>query len=163
MAVNCLAVAVNVALVDPAATATVAGTVRFAELDDRLTLTPVEALTVTVHVLAAPGDKAAGAHPRLLIVGAEPGTLTVPPAPLIVMLLPVGEAPSGLTTPIDAALLPESVTVTAATAPSPIVVEFIPHAMQVYPLAPAAHVTLFPADERAVPAATLKLETAVAE
>ena len=151
------------AVVEPAGIATEDGTVRFAELDDRLMLTPVEALTVTVHVLAAPGDKAAGAHPRLLIVGAEPGTLTVPPAPVIVIPLPAGEAPSGLTTPIVAALLPESVTVTVATAPSPMVVEFIPHAMQVYPLAPAAHVTLFPADERAVPAATLKLETAVGE
>ena len=163
LAVNCLAVAAKVALVDPAGTATEDGTVRLVELDDRLTLTPVEALTVTVQVLAAPGERVDGAHPRLLIVGAETGTLTVPPVPVIVMLPPAGAAPSGLATPIAAALLPASVTVTAATSPSPIVVAFIPDAMQVYPLAPAAQATLFPADERAAPAVTLKLETAVAE
>src|SRR5579872_3320103 len=162
-AVNCFAVAGKVALLDPAGTLTEAGTVRFAELDDRLTVAPADVLTVTVHVLDPPGDKLAGVQLTALTAGADRGTLTVPPALVIVIPLPAADAPRGLMTLIVAAVLPASVTVTVATTPSPIVVAFIPHAMHMYPLAPVAQVRLFPAAESAGPAATVRLETADAE
>jgi len=161
-AVNCFAIAENVALLEPAATLTDAGTVRLVELDDKVTLAPVDALSVTVHVLDAPGARLTGAHVRLLTVVEATG-VTVPPVLVMLMLVPVGEAPRTLVTLIDAVLLPESVTVTAAMTPSPIVVAFIPAAIQVYPPAPLAQVRVLPAADSAAPAVALKLETAAEE
>jgi hypothetical protein len=132
-AVNGLAAATNIVLVVPAGIVTEAGTVRFPELDVRLTVAPVEALTVTVHVLEAAGPSVTGAHTRVLtetVVPTVPTTLTVPPVPVTEISDPVAEAPSALTTPIVAALLPASVTVKVATTPSPTVAAFIPQAMQ---------------------------------
>jgi hypothetical protein len=59
-------------------------------------------------------------------------------------------------------VLPESVTATVATIPSLMVVVFIPQATQTYPLELPSQLTLFPADTNAVPALTLRLETAAA-
>ncbi len=162
LAVNCFAVATKLALADPDGIVTEPGTVRFAELDVRLTVAPLEALTVTVHVLDAPGDKVAGTHPTLLTVVPAVARLTVPPVLVMVMPLPVGEAPRPLTRPIVAPLAPDSVTATVAIIPSPMAVAFIPEAMQIYPLAPPAQVTVLPADDNAAPAVTLRLETAAA-
>ena len=131
LAVNCLAVATNVALADPEGTVTDAWTGRFAELDARLTVGPLEALTVTVHVLDAPGDNIDGEHTMLLIVGTETGPDTVPPVVTIVIPSPAVEAPKPFARPIVAELVPESVTVTVATIPLAIVVAFIPYAMHV--------------------------------
>src|SRR5580692_2309026 len=51
-AVNWVAVATNVALVEPLGTVTELGTRRLPELDARLIVAPADPLTVTVHVLA---------------------------------------------------------------------------------------------------------------
>ena len=56
------AVAVNVAVVAPAATVTVAGTVKAAALLDRLTVAPPVFDTVAVQVELAPGPRLAGAQ-----------------------------------------------------------------------------------------------------
>ena len=78
LAVNCLAVAAKVALVDPAGMATEDGTVRLAEVDDRLTLETVEALTVTVQVLAAPGESAVGVQASELTAGRAASAMVAP-------------------------------------------------------------------------------------
>ena len=157
-----MAVALKVAVVDPEATLTEAGTVRLAELEDRFTVAPDEALTVTVQVLDPPGDKLAGVHTRLLTVTGVTAVVTVPPVPVIEMPVPEGAAPSTLVTPMDA-VLPESVTATVATTPSAMVVAFIPSAMQVYPFVPMAQVTLLPTADNAGPVMAVKFETAAAE
>src|SRR5579883_1515462 len=63
---NCCAVATNVVVAEPLATATEAGTDRFPEFDERLTVAPVEPLSVTVQVLVPPGASEDGEHPKLL-------------------------------------------------------------------------------------------------
>ncbi len=160
--VNSAAVAVNVAVVEPLGTLTTAGTLRSPEVDARLTLTPVEVLTVTVHVLDAPGARFAGMHARLLMAGRTP---TEPPVPVIPMPLPAAEAASGLLTAIAAALFPNRLIVTVAITPSPITLELKPDATHVYPLAPFAQASDLPADaaDSAGPAATFKIERALAE
>lgn len=159
-AVNCFADTRKVELVAPVGTVTEAGMVRLVELEPRFTEAPVEPLTVTVHVLEAPGASVAGAHTRLLAVSGTAVILTDPPVLVVVMPLPAAEAPKLLISPIVAPLLPDSVTVTVAMLPSPIVVAFIPHAMQIYPLAPPEQVTLLPAAVSAGPAVTVRLDTA---
>ena len=126
LAVNCAAVATNVALVEPLGTVTELGTGRLPELDARPIVVPVDPLTVSVHVLAPPGATVAGVHEILLRVTAGALMPTVPPVPVTAIPLPAAEAAIGFVSPIAAALLPESVTDTVAMTPSPIVVAFIP-------------------------------------
>ena len=126
LVVNCVAVATNVVLVEPLGTVTELGTGRLPELDARLIVAPVDPLTVTVHVLAPPGATVAGVHEILLRVTAVAPTPTVPPVPVTAIPLPAADAAIGLVSPIAAALLPESVTVTVAMTPSAIALEFIP-------------------------------------
>jgi hypothetical protein len=161
-AVNCVAVAVKLALEDPLGIVTDEGTVRLAELEARLTTAPLEPLNVTVHVLAAPGARLVGAHVRALTVTAAVLSPRVAPVAAVVITVPVAETPKLLVSPMDAAVLPESFTTTVATTPSPIVVVFTPEAMQEYPLAVPAHTRLLAAASKAPPAVTLKLETAPA-
>jgi hypothetical protein len=131
------------------------------ELDARFTVAPVEALIPTEQVLDAPGARVVGMHARLLtVVGAV--MLTLPPVVVTGMPLALGEAPKPLTRPIVAPLLPESVTETVPTNPSPMVVAFTPHATHTYPLAVPLQFTVLPADSNAAPALTLRLETAAA-
>jgi hypothetical protein len=162
LAVNALAAAANVALADPTGTVTVAGTVRLAELDFRLTVAPVMALTVTVHELEALGAKVVGAHARLLSVMAGAVTPIVPPVAVTAIGSPAAVEPIAFVRLTVAPLLPDRVTLTVATLPLAIVVAFIPYATQMYPAAPPEHVTDLPAAVRAVPAVTLTLETAAA-
>jgi hypothetical protein len=151
-------VARNVATLDPAGTVTEAGTVRLAALDARFTVAPLEALTVTVHALEAPGPKVDGEHTSAVAVTVAVGTLTSPPVRVSGRTLPSAAAPTPLIRPIEALLLPERVPVKAATTPLEIGVAFIPHAMHVYEPDAPAQLTLFPAADRADPAATFRLE-----
>jgi hypothetical protein len=58
---------------------------------------------------------------------------------------------------IGTVLLPDGVTDRVATTPSEMAVEFNPQAIQVYEFTPAAQDTVLPAEDKAGPAATVKL------
>jgi hypothetical protein len=62
-----------------------------------------------------------------------------------------------------ALLYPESVRVILATVPSAIVLALVPAATQIYPLVVLVQIRVLPAAARAVPATTLRLETAAVE
>jgi hypothetical protein len=131
LAVNCVAVALNVAVVEPLPTVTDAGTGKLLELEDRFTVAPVGPLTVTVHVLVVPGPIVAGRQEMPLTVTGGVLTLTVPPVAVAVIPLPLADAPKALVSPMAAPLLPDNVTATVATTPSLMVVVFIPYATQI--------------------------------
>ena len=128
---NWPAVAGKVATLAPAGTVTEAGTVRYAELDARLTVAPVEALTVTLQVLEAPGAKVDGEHTMEVAVTVGVAMFTVPPEAVSGSVLPVEEAPDTLIKPIDALLVPVNVAVRVAAIPSVIALAFMPDATHV--------------------------------
>ena len=114
------AVAVKVAVVALAETATEPGTVNAALLLDSETVPPPVPLIVTVQVDVPPEFRLPGAHDTLLSVGGAPPPITMlPPEPDAVMATPFGSAADTLDTAMftvpDA--LPESVTVTTAATP----------------------------------------------
>ena len=112
-------VAVKVAEVLPEPISTDPGTVRKALLSVRATVTPPDGATPlrrTVHVDWASDPREVGL--QLNCVRPEPVTVTVPPVAWMEIGLAVGEAPSGLVTPIVAPVaLADVVTVTTATTP----------------------------------------------
>jgi hypothetical protein len=148
------AVARNVPLTEPEGIVTEAGTVRLAELELRPMAPPPDPLRVTVHVLEVPGVKVPGLHAMELSATATP---TVPPVPVIAIASPAGETPRLLPMVIGTVLLPDGVTDRVATTPSEMAVEFNPQAIQVYEFTPAAQDTVLPAEDKAGPAATVKL------
>ncbi len=164
--VNVPAVAVNTALLDPAAIVTVAGKLIIAVVEIMLTtapLGPALPLRLTVHAVELAGPSEAGEHAMLLIAGAAPPTETEPPAALTETPSPAGDAPRALITPIAAVVEPaDRVAETVATTPLPIPVEFIPAATQTSLPEFAEQVIDFPAAVSAGPAATERLETLVA-
>lgn len=124
------AAAVNVALADPAATLTEAGTVIDVLLDDNATVAPVVPLRPTVQILDPPEPTVAGEHAKLLIVN-EPAATTEPPAPVTEMLLALGPAPMALVMPIaDVPAAGDVVTRTVATTPLAMLASVMPAAMQ---------------------------------
>jgi hypothetical protein len=121
------AVAVKVAVVDPAATATDPGTVSAAALLDSVTVPPPVFVSVTVHVLAPPLLSVAGAQLNPAKIGSAAGAVTVPPVPLMDSACPSSVAPSVLVTPMVVLATPVAiVTVTTATTPFCIREEFKP-------------------------------------
>jgi hypothetical protein len=132
-----LLVAGNVALLEPAATVTDAGTPRIVVLEVRLTLTPLilpapaVPLRLTVQTLEACWPSEVGEHARLLIVNPVP-TEIAPPAALTAMPSAAGDAPSALLMPIDVPVPPvDRPAETVATTPSPIVPASMPTVKQV--------------------------------
>lgn len=128
--------ALNVAEVDPAATVIEAGRVSAGLLlESAIVAFPLGAApeSVTVHVDVAPEPKVLGEHCKLPILTWDDRTETVPPVPLTIVTLPVGDAPAvpvreiGSTEPLVA--MPRA-TVAVATVPLPIGVAFIPLATQ---------------------------------
>ena len=112
--------AANVAVVLPAPTGTVLGTVNAAALSDNETTTPpagANELSVTVHVDDPPVPRDAGAHLRALRVGGGgAAAVTVPPTPFIVSEVPPGETPNVSVTLIAVLATPGAiVTLTTAT------------------------------------------------
>lgn len=158
MVLNWPAVATKVALVAPVGTVTAAGSVKFGELDVNVTVAPLVALIVTVHVLVPPAIKVAGEHEILLMVAVGAVALTVPPVPVNGMAVPSGAAPSPLIMPIAALLLPDRVAVTVAAIPLAIVFAFMPDAIQVYAPELLAQVIALPAEARTGPVDTLRPE-----
>ena len=94
--VNEPAVAVKVALLDPEATVTEAGTVSAELLEDSATLAPVVPLRLTVHVLEPPDPTGFGVHVKLLTVNdpTDPATMIDPPDSLVETASPAGDAPN---------------------------------------------------------------------
>ena len=152
------AVAMNVAVVDPVATATDPGTVSAAVLLDSVTVAPPVFVSVTVHVLVPPLLNVAGVQFKPAKVGSA-GTVTVPPVPLTDSACPSSVAPSVLVTPmLVLATPPAMVTVTSATTPFCIREEFKPASRHRYVPELEEQLIDFPA-ATAVPAATALIET----
>src|ERR1039457_1760963 len=120
------AVAVKVAVVDPAATATDPGTVSAAVLLDSATVPPPAFVSVTVQLLMPPLPSVAGVQLKPAKVGGA-GAVTVPPVPLMDSACPSSVAPCALVTPMVVLATPAAiVTVTTATTPFCIREEFKP-------------------------------------
>ena len=130
---NVPAVAVNVALLDPEAIMTDAGTVMVGVFELRPTLTPPEPampLRLAVQTLELPGASEFGTHARLLIVNGAT-TEIEPPVAVIETPAAVEDAPSALATPIVAVpTVADIETETVATDPLRILALFIPVATQ---------------------------------
>lgn len=123
----------NVALLDPEATFTDAGTVTMVVLELMPTLTPpapAAPLRLTVQTLELPGPSELGTHARPLTVSGAP-TVIDPPVAVTGTPSPPGDAPSALVSPI--VVVPKTadiVTETVATMPLKIIVLFMPVATQ---------------------------------
>jgi len=129
LVVKAVAVAENVALVEPAATATEAGTPRLALSEDSPTAAPPEPLSVTVQVVEAEGARAFEPHERLLGTSetGAPGMLMLPPLPPTLTAELSAAAPSVPVTPMATVETPDAgVTDTTATGPLGMEVVFIP-------------------------------------
>ena len=125
------AVAVNVAVVFPAPTATVAGTLNAPTLLDSVTVAPPVFDTVTVHVELPPEPRLPGVHVRPLRTGGLGAAVTTPPAPVIVIASAAALAPSALITLIAALPVPAAIeTLTAATTPFCMTLAFKPDSTQ---------------------------------
>jgi hypothetical protein len=157
------AVAVKVAVVDAAATATDPGTVSADVLLDSVTVPPPVFVSVTVHVLAPLLLSVAGVQLKPASVGSA-GAVTVPPVPLMDRACPSSVAPSALVTPMVVLATPVAmVTVTTATTPFCIREEFNPASRHLYVPELGEQLIDFPA-VTAVPVATaLIATTSVAE
>jgi len=130
------AVAVNVAVVAPTATVVLAGTLSspLLLLNDTVTEDgPAAFDNVTVHEAEVLELRLAGEQFNWLVVGgAEPVAVAVPPDALVLMAPPDIVAPSAPETPTGAELAPPaSVTVTVATVPFAMRLELMPLAMQI--------------------------------
>jgi hypothetical protein len=124
------AVAVNVAVVAPAATETDAGTVANALLLESATVPPPVRDRVTVHVLAVPELKEDGAQLKPVTFGTA-ADVTVPPVPVSARDCPSGDAAMVSAIPSMTVLDADgdSVTVMEATTPFCIVFAFNPATM----------------------------------
>jgi hypothetical protein len=150
------AVAVNVAVVDPAATAADPGTASAAVLLDSVTVPPPVFESVTVQVLVPPLPSVDGVQLKPAKV-VSAGTVTVPPVPLTDSACPSSVAPSVLATPMVVLATPvASVTVTTATTPFCIRLAFKPASRHL--CVPGEQLIDFPV-LTAVPAATALIET----
>lgn len=130
------AVAVNVAVVAPTATVVLAGTLSspLLLLNDTVRADgPAAFDNVTVHEAEVLELRLAGEQFNWLVVGgAEPVAVAVPPDALVLMAPPDIVAPSAPETPTGAELAPPaSVTVTVATVPFAMRLELMPLAMQI--------------------------------
>ena len=158
MALNAVAAARNVPLLEPEGICSKAGTVRLVEFEVRLTVPPPDPLRTTVHVLEALGAKVPGPHAMEVIAVTVTGvTLTMPPVPVIEIALPEEEAAVLLLMAMGTEVLAEGVTDKVATTPPKITLEFNPHVMHVYEPIPALQVRNLPADVNAGPGVTFKL------
>jgi hypothetical protein len=120
-------VAAKVAVVLPAPTVTVAGTVNPATLLDSATVAPPVCVTVTVQVDLPPGPRLVGLHVNPLSVAA----VTAPPAPVSDSEFPEASVPNALVTLIAVLATPDaSVTPTTATTPFCIKLAFMPVSKQ---------------------------------
>jgi hypothetical protein len=121
---NAPAVAMKLAELAPAATATVAGIDSRALLSDNATLAPDEtAFRPTVQVAEAPEDRVPGLQlkdVRLTGAAAE----IVPPVAVVGIAVPAAEVLSALVTPI--VVLADTVTVSTTTTPLPMTFAFRP-------------------------------------
>jgi len=152
--------AVKVALLDPEATVTDAGTVRVDVFELKPTLAPPEGavpLRLTVQELELDGPRDAGEQVTPVNVGS---TVIEPPVAVIEIPVPAADAPTGLAIPIAALVAPLTmVAETVATVPLATSVSFMPQAMQISLPAPEEQVIDLLAAVRAEPAATEKWET----
>ena len=149
------AVAVKVAVVDAAATATDPGTVTAAVLLDSVTVPPPVFVSVTVQMLV---PSVAGVQLKPAKVGSA-GTVSVPPVPLMDSARPSSVAPSVLVTPMVVLATPVAiVTVTTATTPFCIREEFKPASRHRYLPELEEQLIDFPT-VTAVPVATALIET----
>src|SRR5690242_11020912 len=154
-------VAVNPAVVAPAATVTEAGTLTAPLLLDRDTVAPppgAPCVSVTVHEDVPGALTVVGLHETLLrLVGAL--TVMLPPVPVAEALVPSGATADTFVTAIltvpDAP--PESVALTTATVPLAIAVWLSPDNTQVYDPLPLEQLIDLDAAVAAGPADTLKL------
>jgi len=129
LVVKAVAVAGNVALVEPAATVTEPGTPRLELSEESPTTAPAEPLRVIVQVAEAEGARVFELQDRLLGTSetGAPGMLMDPPLPATLTAELSGAAPSVPVTPMASVLTPDAgVTETAATGPVGIEVVFIP-------------------------------------
>ena len=158
------ALAVNVAVVAPAATVTDAGTVSAALLLDKATEAEADGAmeSPTVQVDVAPDSTELGRHCSVETVGA---TLMTPPLPVSARNVPSEAAATVL--PIvrvseDCVLDGDTVAVTTATTPLAIVLAFMPLAKHVTDPVPEEQVRVFPEDDKAGPAVRLNALMAAA-
>jgi hypothetical protein len=153
------AVAVKAAVVDPAATATDPGTISAAVLLDSVTVPPPAFVSVTVQLLVPLLLSVAGVQLKPAKTGGAAGAVTVPPVPLMQSAFPSSVEPSVLATPmLVLATPPAMVTVTSATTPFCIRVEFKPASRHRYVPELEEQLIDFPA-VTPVPAATAFIET----
>jgi hypothetical protein len=151
---------VNVAVLDPAATVTEAGTVTAALLTDSVTAVPPEgaaALNVVVQVEVPGATTDVGEQLSPLIAGCQPCTVMAPPVPLTATGSPEGRTPSTFVMPtarVGVLTDDARVTVTVATGPLVIALPFIPAAKQTTEALPLTQVNVFPAAVIAAPGAT---------
>jgi len=146
-------VAVNWAVVAPAATLTDAGSVTAVLLLVKVMAVAAvaAALSVTVQVLDDAPVSDAGVHATALRIGtAEVVTVTVPPVANRGTAVPVGVDVSPVA--IVRADVWVAVTATVATTPSAMAVAFMPSAIHVYVPLPWLQVSVFPAPVSAAPA-----------
>jgi hypothetical protein len=158
---NAPAVAVNDAVVEPAATLTTEGTLNVAALLEIATTIPVAGAaepSVIVHDVDPLGFSELDEHVRLLSsVGVgDPEVDTVPPVAETSAPLPVGVAPSALliameVEPAEAARVNE----TTATTPFGIVLAFIPEATQMEPVDVGEQASDLPAPVSTAPGLTV--------
>lgn len=153
--------ALKVAVVAVAATVTEAGTVKAPLLLASVTSAPPDGAAlfrVTVQALVAFGPRLEGAQTNDDTTVDDVSTVIVPPVPVIIVPLPVGDDPTALVIEIGTTEPPGAVpsfTVAIATVPLPIWLAFMPVARQeTEPLA-AAQFTVFPAAVKAGPATML--------
>lgn len=163
------AVAVKLALLDPAATITVLGTVSAALFEESATVAPplaAAAEIVTVHEAAPPDATVDGEHCNdegVICAGAV--GVTVPPDPDTAAEVPSGRTPM---TPLRGSEMLEadpvavSVTFRTATTPELIADEFMPEVRHTILPPDALQLSDFPAAERAAPAEALTEATSLA-
>jgi len=164
LCIDAAAVALNVAVVDPDATVTEAGTVSNVLLLDSANVDPplgAALLIFTVHV----DDVAALRLFGLQVTEETEGTVTeAPVADNEPIPVPGPLTPSDLVSPIDVVVADcVSVTWISATTPEPIVVVFRPVTRQVSEPVAGAHRIVFPAAFAAVPTAAPIADTWLAE
>lgn len=117
----------------------------------------IAVLSVTVQLLEVEPNSIVGVHAKEERAAVAPGTVTLPPAPVTVTAVPVGEDASVLLTIIDVVCV--AATLTTATTPSVMAVLLIPYAIHVYDPVPLVHESDFPAAVSAAPALTEMLDT----
>lgn len=159
MALTEPAVALKLALEEPAATVTPAETVNTVLLSEIATAAPPAGAaedSVTVQLVDPPDTTVEGEHCKFETVG-RTGVLTVivPPVPAIALDVPSGSTPATLLSgrereePVPVV---DSVTFRTATAPDPMVFAFMPEARHMMLPAFGLQETVLPAAVRAGPA-----------